>query len=301
MKLFQSYIGTEQRAFVTGKAIPFDASKNTAPDTREYELFKAIFDQRLYGDENECWSMVSWKFEHKSLISADAFQAFCERKFSEGQDCVFINPMIGNEALYHNVWEQGAHVHPGMETIISYLASDLKLPVHAAMGTDTFAMCDYFAGNKIFWTAYFDFVDGVTRQLAEQEKLKSRAGAAYAGSAGYARDAGTAMRPFVTERLFSTFLKSNTTIKWAEYRYPQAVYEQKFGSQIGGFLYALSSVKNRALSANDDAQLKYWNRMRGKILTDHGVLAAWLQLDDPLPYFLSAESLEFRAFAKRPT
>ena len=96
MKLFQSYIGTEQRAFVTGKAIPFDASKNTAPDTREYELFKTIFDQRLYGDENECWGLVSWKFEHKSLISADAFQAFCERKFSEGQDCVFINPMIGN-------------------------------------------------------------------------------------------------------------------------------------------------------------------------------------------------------------
>ena len=75
------------------------------------------------------------------------------------------------------------------------------------------------------------------------------------------------MRPFVTERLFSTFLKSNTTIKRAEYRYPQAVYEQKFGSQIGGFLYALSSVKNRALSASDDGKgVKPDDALRARVL-----------------------------------
>src|SRR6266446_6947392 len=115
MKLFQSYVGEEQKSLVAVEAIPFDASLNSAPETREYELFKNIFADNLHGNDDE-WGLVSWKFEHKSLISIETFRAFCEEQFRSGYDCVFINPMIGNEALYFNVWEQGHHMgHKGLD------------------------------------------------------------------------------------------------------------------------------------------------------------------------------------------
>ena len=57
------------------------------------------------GIEMVLLGLVSWKFEHKSPISLHAFHSFCQTAFAAGADCAFIDPMIGNEAVYANGWE----------------------------------------------------------------------------------------------------------------------------------------------------------------------------------------------------
>lgn len=103
MKIFQAYIGEAQRALVAARAIPFDAADNTDAGTREYDLFHRIHLDPAIDTDSEPWGLVSWKFAHKSPVSLDEFGSFAEQAFADGADCVFINPMIGNEAVYANV------------------------------------------------------------------------------------------------------------------------------------------------------------------------------------------------------
>lgn len=121
----------QQRAFVCAEAIPFDASANTAPGTREYELFKQLYADPAIRDRSEPWGLLSWKFEHKAPVSFSDFHEFCRSAFDAGADCAFINPMIGNEAVYANGWEQGIHcAHTGIEKVTYFL--EQRMGIRAA-------------------------------------------------------------------------------------------------------------------------------------------------------------------------
>jgi hypothetical protein len=127
MQLYQSFLGDEQRSLVSSKAIPLDVQNNTGKDQREYELLKRIWAE--HSDAGDSWGMISWKFQNKSAVSVDEFIDFSNEKLASGFDCAFINPMIGCEALYHNVWEQGVDCgHTGLDKIFTFLrrASALK-------------------------------------------------------------------------------------------------------------------------------------------------------------------------------
>ena len=293
MKLFQSYVNAHQKTFLSEHTIPFDAQNNVENSQREYELFKKI--KSSFSEDNpEPWGMVSWKFNHKCLIKPDAFMEFAISRFAAGYDCVFINPMIGNEALYFNVWEQGIDCgHAGLDKVAQFLEKQLGARITALMGKSSFAFCNYFIATPAFWDAYFSFVDHALGLLETEISNKSDVGNIYGGSAHYGRDASLSMRPFVIERLFSSFIVSSG-FKCIGYEYSLTQYQTKFGSQLGNFLFKLSALKNKGINSMDNNVLQKFHEIRCNILKGPFKTTVW-QLDDPLAYFLTPEfkALEF--------
>jgi len=281
MKIYQSFLGEEQRAWVASCAIPYDVAANTGPNQREYEVFKAVHAQ-AQGDP-EPWGVVSWKFEHKSLVPLDAFAAYARPLLERGHDCVFINPMIGNEAVFLNVWEQGEITHRGMKAIYEFLRTITLAPAWAPMGAAQFAFCNYFVANRRFWTNYFSFVDYVLGRLQSEAEGDSAVGALYTGPANYARDPSLTMRPFIIERLFSSFAAIATPLRIAAFPHPPERYRAKFGDRLGGILHGLSALKNRAIAEDDKAALRRWHDLRAPLLQTPAARSLIFDCDDPPP------------------
>lgn len=277
---------------VSPNAIPFDAQTNAGGSQREYELFKAVWSEQSPAHQ-EPWGLVSWKFQHKSLISPAEFIEFSKIQFDSGADCVFINPMIGNEAIYFNVWEQGSDQgHKGLDKILAFLSQSMGPDISGPMGSSCFAFCNYFVANDRFWRSYFEFVEAALSNLDAEAIKKSEVGLIYAGPANYARDSEATMRPFIIERLFSSFVASSPSLNCINFEYEESHYRGKFGDQLGRFLHKLSAYKNAALNARDLTVLNLWNGVRLGILRSQAKSSIW-HLDDPASFFLSPEYTNF--------
>lgn len=285
MKIYQSFIGNYQRKFISPLCTPLDASNNVEKNHREYELLKNIYKNNDH--KKEPWGLISWKFQHKSLTSMAEWFDFAQKKLDEGYDCVFINPMIGNEALYLNVWEQGIHCgHTGMDEIFKFLNVDIGQKFSTPMDKEIFALCNYFVGNDIFWQKYFAFVEDVLARLDREASQKTKVGMIYESSASYARDNHVTMQPFVIERLFSNFIEQDKIVAVAAFNYSTEQYQKKFGDQLGNFLYELSVLKSQAFVSFDQNLMERWNESRKKILLSDYRMAVW-HLDDPLLLLLA--------------
>lgn len=290
IKLYQPYMREDEKNSLPPGVIPWDAGSNTDSSTREYELFKQI--SQANSDSSEPWGLVSRKFTHKSLLSLDDFAHFAEQKLSEAYDCVFINPMIGIEALHLNVWQQGVQCgHAGLEKIIEFLEKSLGLAFNAPMDRNTFAFCNYFIAKPDFWSAYFSFVDRALLLLDQEVTQNTEVGTAYAGTGSYHRDANVTMRPFIIERLFSTFIQ-NSQFKVASFSHSKHFYECKFGIKFGEFLFQLSALKNTALLLQQENLLAAYDQIRFFIYSNPTYMASLSLLDDPPDFFLSKEYAE---------
>lgn len=282
MKLYQAYIGVQQRIRCNDLAIPLDIGNRTGDSAREYELLFNLYRQHTEANDTDPWGLVSWKFEWKTSVSIESFIAFCKEKFAKGFECVFINPMIGNESMFLNVWEQGIAVgHIGMDIIFQHLRNVLNLPNPLAMSHAKFAFCNYFMATPRFWGKYFNFVEHCLTLLNREVENGTQVGRAFAASANYHRDKSITMRPFVIERLFSTFLildKSLCTVAWNS---NEQLYHTKFGRPLGSWTYMLSKIKNEAIAEEINmTKLSEWNRIRMIPLKSQQAPIIW-QLDDP--------------------
>lgn len=278
LDIYQSHIGENQLKMISPFAIPYDVSHNTAKDSREYECFKEIF--KIRSNNPRPWGMVSWKFEHKTLIPIEDFLYFAKLKFSEGYDCVFINPMIGNEAIYKNVWEQGSLSHKGFNKITSFLMQKLPKTINSVYGKNTFSFCNYFIATPKFWLYYFKFVDAIIYHLNKQSRERTDVGVIWSGTAHYPRDPNVTMRPFVIERLFSALLTSSNNAKFCDYPYNISNYNDKFGIKLGSILSNLSDLKNSAITENDAEKMKRWQLIRVKLFKSDA-RGPIVTLDDP--------------------
>ena len=125
---------------------------------------------------------MSWKFDHKSPIGLGEFHDFCRTAFVNGADCAFINPMIGNEAVYANGWEQGIHcAHTGIEKVAYFLEEQLGIGVASVCDVNTFAFSNYFIANERFWKRYFNFIDQALELLDIEAERGSEVGQIYTG------------------------------------------------------------------------------------------------------------------------
>lgn len=289
VQIFQSYIGESQRTEISPAARPYDASHNNANGSREYELFREIFSRRA-GDEDP-WGLVSWKFQHKTHVPVELFARYADQRLEEGFDCVFINPMIGNEAIFRHVWEQGGRAHKQLGKIADFIERRNPGTIGLVCGTGSFAFCNYFVGTPAFWKAYFAFVDSVTAMLDDEADRSTEIGLIWSGHGHYERDPSATMRPFVIERLFSSFVRTHRTLRFSPFPHPYRVYESKFGSRLGRILHSMSALKNRSLQEKERAGLQRWNAMRKQILSSplHAAVAA---LDDPPNLLLRSEFRE---------
>lgn len=292
LDIYQSHFGKEQLKLVSPLATPYDVSHNTGKDSREYELFKEISKSR--GNDPRPWGMVSWKFEHKTVIPLNDFLTYADEKLAEGHECVFINPMIGNEAIYKNVWEQGALSHKGFVKLNAFLLQRFPKAINSISGAQTFSFCNYFIATPKFWRYYFKFVDAVSFVLNKEAKEGTPAGLVWSGTAHYPRDPLVTMRPFVIERLFSTLLMAGGSVKVCSYPYTRQNYKEKFGIQLGPILADLSELKNKALAENDSAGMDRWQSIRVKLFKSDA-RGPIVTLDDPPNIFLDSDLTSLRS------
>ena len=290
IKLYQPYMGEDEKNSLPPSVIPWDAGSNTDNSTREYELFKQIY--QANSGSSDAWGLVSRKFTHKSLLSVEDFAHFAEQKLSEGYDCVFVNPMMGMEALHLNVWQQGVQCgHAGLDKIIDFLEKSLGLAFNAPMDRNTFAFCNYFIAKPPFWGAYFAFVDKALQLLDQEAANNTDVGSIYAGTGSYHLDANVTMKPFIIERLFSTFIQ-HSQFKVTSLNYGKIFYESKFGVKFGEFLFQLSALKNTGLQLQEEGLLAAYDQIRFFIYSNPSYMTSISLSDDPPDFFLSKEYAE---------
>lgn len=287
LQIYQPFLHDEHMRHISPHATPLDIRHNTNPNTREYELFKNL--HGVHKLENDlAWGLVSWKFDLKTPIPFRQFLDFAQKNINNGADCVFVNPMIANEALYLNVWEQGISVgHAGLDTLVKHLGKSLP-DIYRPMGRATFAFCNYFIGNRNFWDKYFEFSDSILKNLENEVLKKSAIGATYSGTGSYSKDRTITMRPFVIERIFSTFLFSAHNLNVQSFEYDHSHYILKFGKRLGDILHALSLQKNQFLGGNNNKQMQIdWDKARKKLLSSHARTIA-LHADDAPDIYLDS-------------
>lgn len=277
VQLFQAYIGDLQRRYVSALATPLDASDNRGEDTREYELMKAIHAGRP--EDGGAWGLISWKFSHKCAVSLEQFLAFAQHEIAAGADCVFINPMLGNEAVYRNVWEQGLRAHRNLNQVCGFLQRTQGLDLGRPMGREHFAFCNYFVATPAFWSDYFRWVDDIVTELETQKARGTPVGQAYGAPAGHRDDDPTPLRPFVIERLFSTYLQTQPGLRVAAYPNREVHYARKFGRGLGRLLMQLSLRKAHGMRARSREILEDWQGQRQIVMKTFGRSIGIL--DDP--------------------
>lgn len=280
MKIYQAVPNNNKNKWISEIAIPLDYSK--LPPGIEYDLFKHVFGNLLVDDE--CWGVVSWKFNIKSPVNLDTFHKFAMTEFKAGADCVLLNPMIANEAIYANPWEQGILCgHKGMEEVFKDLIDKKFLTQIGVIEKSRYSFCNYFVANNLFWNRYFNFVDPILQYLEKEASENTPVGLVYRGSAGYRKNIDMTMRPFIIERLLTSFLCQNMDLKVSKYQFTTEDYIHKLGSVPGVYCKNLADLKNLAITNQDQAQLESWHNQRLKLLTDkdHMNLTVLFHMDDP--------------------
>ena len=174
---------------------------------REFATFRHLYESGETARYDLCGT-VSWKFELKSKLTKQAFGDAIQNH--PGFDVYFVNPFM-TELLWKNVWIQGETYHPG---ILAYAQDvfqraghkiDLERQIHTSQ---TMAFCNFWVGNRRFWDAFMQFSLPVYDQLVLDQKdpkwdqlLVDRA------------NLQCGFFPYVMERMFTTFLASQTEFK----------------------------------------------------------------------------------------
>ncbi|MCO6188360.1 hypothetical protein [Rhizobium sp. L1K21] len=285
LRIYQPYLDAGQKARLASDAIAFDISFNTAPNAREYELFKALWETEKSANPRDFWGLVSSKFELKSPIGFQQFREAAQKAMQEGFDCYLINPMIGLSALYENGKEHAElGGHPGLEPLYAKLG-EMGLPVSAPQNHRTFFYCNYVVGNHRFWTGYFAFCDAVVAKFENEAKSGTPVGKVYAGNGNYGRDESASMRPFLIERLIGFYLKIAETkgLKVAAYRPTVEDFDAKFGVRLGRKLERLFRAKEAFVATGDERLRNAWLSNRHAVMENAPLV--WI-MDDPPNWLL---------------
>lgn len=214
--IHQIYFQRGQLKAIDPAFVPYDNSKSSNPDYREFYVFRKEYKaQRLAPEEYSGY--VSWKFGSKTGLSGQQFIEFC--KSNPGFDVYFINPFPLFVAL-GNVWECGEKFHPGLRALTRLILNNLRYNVDLDRVPNSLrlnAYCNFWAGNRKFWDAYMEFclpiVDHIETRLDPQQKKKLFSKAGKSSRASYFA--------YIMERMFTTFLSMHPEIKCLGYRYSE--------------------------------------------------------------------------------
>ncbi|MGR9372352.1 glycosyltransferase family 1 protein [Rhizobium leguminosarum] len=297
--VYQPYLDPSQRSQLDAAAVPLDISFNTQATTREYELFLILHQhhEAIGLGDDVFWGLLSSKFEMKSVTSFPSFVTEAEKARAEGADAYLYNPLIGHAAIYSNVWEHSLlGGHPGMDPIFLHIQA-LGHPIAPPQDKTAFMFCNYFCGNRKFWSGYFAFCERILESLEREALAGSPAGTAYAGVAHYSRDANAKMRPFVIERLLGLYVQQAAAsgMKIAAFVPTVADFEWKFGVRLGRMLHGLFAAKEAFLQSRDQALLTSWQEGRQPLIKQpHLIWGA----DDPPAWMPRGQFIGRREFMR---
>jgi hypothetical protein len=140
------------------------------------------------------------------------------------------------------------------------------------MDYNTFSLCNYFVGDKIFWNKYMKFVhsflESVDKNTNDKELL-------YGTSANYGPNKTLPFYTFVIERLFSIFLniyKSEITVSHYPYSREALLIKTGLSESIVNELQALSDIKQVAISDGHSAMMQHWAFFRNRMAQQNSYL-----------------------------
>lgn len=264
IQIYQICYLPEHLLQVKNPLIPYNNLENLNPELCEYPIFKS---GKVYAIQKnlDLWGFVSPKFEMKTGISGQQFIDFIETDPTRA-DVYFINPTPINESLSPSVLTQGENCHPGIIDLISRNIKKMNLPnelnnlwinlPNLWMDSKTFALCNYFVGNRKFWSEYLTFVDLF---LAAVKSNETDYDMMFKAGANYGPNKKLPYFTFVVERLFSLFINI-TTLRVNHYTYTrdELLQKTKLSPQILDELRALSAMKLAAISGNRPELLEHY-------------------------------------------
>jgi hypothetical protein len=212
--IYQNYYDPGQRGQLACAFTPHDWTTNPSPELREIAPMLHLYDAGLHA-QGDVVGLVSWKFEQKAKISAQAFIDFVHEH--PGYDAYFVNPFP--QIAYHsfNIWAHAEVWHPGITALTQRLLDFCGMPVRLdALGRSdrsTLLYANYWAGTPAFWARYVAFVrplvTAMTSTLPEHERVQYWSPSTYHVAAPQA--------PFIFERLFTTLLLASPDVRALAY------------------------------------------------------------------------------------
>ncbi len=207
IRIFQIYFEGWQRELLDPAFYPLDNSRSNS-ELLEFNVFEQL--QRNAATEGaSLWGALSWRFAEKTgMQGADLVKQIIDHP---GYDVYFCNPHPFNEALYHNMWVQGEVSHPQFLELVRlfYAAAGLEdKDLRVIESSGNFTASNYFVASPKFWAAFIPFVKRVlvTADKVLDPKARDLIHSKVADDKGL--HAGATYVPFIVERLFTTFMRS---------------------------------------------------------------------------------------------
>ena len=270
IKIFQIYYHDRQLPFLDPDFEPYDNAGDKSP-LLEFNVFAKLLQSNKLQDA-KLWGALSWKFGQKTGLTGARFKQ--EIAANPGYDVYFCNPHAEVEALYHNLWLQGEVSHPNFIALskeifeVAGLPAELLTEIQPSLN---FATANYFVATPSFWKRYAAFISRIL--LAANKKLSPTARAIMFSSTADPTGvhAEASYIPFIVERLFSVFLRT----EGHDFRACKISPQDPQGS-VNVHLKLLGEMRTLALRTKSSWMASCWVNYRNLYLTNaHG--APWAQ------------------------
>lgn len=256
MQIFQIFYREAQRAALDPLATPFD-NAGVKDLLLEFGVFERI--ARDLKPTADLWGAVSWKFTEKTGLTLAELQAYIDS--NPGADVYYCNPFPDNEAIYHNLWQQGEVCHPDFLLLCRefFTAAGLEqAALDALQSSRLFSATNYHVGTARFWQSYLGFIRGVVDRAQANLAPATWARLVSAEADAKGAHAGACYLPFIVERLFSywlTYVAPKEGLKATK-------YAVKPVSRENSHFTVLRALKDRAVVERSNLLAVSWMKYR---------------------------------------
>lgn len=210
VRIHQIFYDDAQQPSLDPAFIPYDNRVNPSPEWREYHVFRTAWHAGLCGD-GDVTGFVSWKFGAKTGLRGKQLVRFIQRH--PGFDVYFAHPYRVEPQAFTNIWQQAEIHHPGILPLAQRIFDAVGIDVDLAtleQPREHVLFCNYWAATLGFWNRFMAFCepvhDHILRGLdeADERLIWSRAD----------REIDAPYVPFIMERLLTTFLALNRSVRF---------------------------------------------------------------------------------------
>ena len=217
IKILQTHFQDNHKDTLEYAFTPFNARTNPLPHLREFPLYYDLFKSGKH-KENDYTGIFSYKYKSKAKISGEKFISFVRN--NPGYDAYFINPYPQLAYLSYNIWEQGEYFHPGIKKLTNQLFSmancNFDTSTHGRDTKKNLLYANFWIGNEHFWERYISFLLKIHEATAVSISTNPNP---YLEETPHITPAP--MYPFIFERLFTTFIKNESSLSYLSYPHSQ--------------------------------------------------------------------------------
>lgn len=209
--VYQIYYDRKQRSQLDKRFVPYF----NYPNDPVFCEYKVMHDNYLR-DSNPPSQLVgffSWKFSQKTGIDGKQFFNFI--RSNPGYDVYFINPFPENAFLFYNIWYNGEYFHRNLIEASSELLAQARFKLNIERqrhDLGNLCFCNFWVGNSYFWDKYLALTEPLYRLMCTDRHFRK---VFLHGKAD--RNSNIPLFPYFMERIFTTLLASDPSIKACPY------------------------------------------------------------------------------------